>query len=209
VPVHELAESEDYLAVLDGHPPKFAPGERFAYCNSGYVILALVAERVSGVPFRELVRGRVCEPARMEDTAFFRSDELPGRAAVGYVTVDGATRTNLLHLPVRGSGDGGIYSTAADIRAFWIALFEGRIVSPHWVDEMVRRRSSLPDSPIGYGLGFWLVGAGERVFLEGADAGVSFRSVHEPPTGATFTVISNTSDGAWPLARFLDERMAH
>ena len=39
VPVHELATTEQYLAVLDGHPPKFAAGERFAYCNSGYVVL--------------------------------------------------------------------------------------------------------------------------------------------------------------------------
>jgi hypothetical protein len=37
--------------------------------------------------------------------------------------------------------------------------------------------------------------------LEGADAGVSFRSIHEPRSGATCTVVSNTSDGAWPIAR--------
>ena len=60
VPVQELATTEDYLAVLDGHAPKFAVGERFAYCNSGYVVLALVAERVSGMPFHDLVRRRVC-----------------------------------------------------------------------------------------------------------------------------------------------------
>ena len=74
VPVHELATTEDYLAVLDGHPPKFAPGERFAYCNSGYVVLALIAERAAGTPFHELVHSRVCERAEMGDTAFLRSD---------------------------------------------------------------------------------------------------------------------------------------
>ncbi len=78
VPVHELATTEDYLAVLGGHPAKFPPGERFAYCNSGYVVLALIAERTSGVPYHELVRQRVCERAGMRDTAFLRSDELPG-----------------------------------------------------------------------------------------------------------------------------------
>ena len=55
------------------------------------------------------------------DTAFLRSDELPGDAALGYLDVDGP-RTNVFHLPVRGSGDGGIYSTAADLSAFWRAL---------------------------------------------------------------------------------------
>ena len=73
VPVHELATTEDYLAVLDGHPPKFAPGDRFAYCNSGYVVLALIAERAVGTPFPELVQSRVCERAGMPDTAFLRS----------------------------------------------------------------------------------------------------------------------------------------
>lgn len=43
VPVHELASTEQYLAVLGGHPPKFASDDRFAYCNGGYVVLALIA----------------------------------------------------------------------------------------------------------------------------------------------------------------------
>ena len=77
VPVGDLATTESYLAVLDGFPTKFAPDERFAYCNSGYVVLALLAERASRVPFHELVVQRVCEPAGMRDTGFFRSDELP------------------------------------------------------------------------------------------------------------------------------------
>jgi CubicO group peptidase (beta-lactamase class C family) len=45
VPVHELATTEQYLAVLAGHPTLFPPGEGFAYCNGGYVVLALIAER--------------------------------------------------------------------------------------------------------------------------------------------------------------------
>ena len=76
-------------------------------------MLAVLAERASGIPYHELVAQRVCEPAGMGDTAFLRSDELPGRAAIGYLFVDGL-RTNVLHLPVRGVGDGGIYTTAAE-----------------------------------------------------------------------------------------------
>ena len=144
VPVHELARTEDYLAVLDGHPTKFAPGERFAYCNGGYVVLALIAERASGVPFHDLVRQRVCEPAGMRDTAFLRSDELPAVPPSATSTIDGVWRSNVFHLPVRGSGDGGIYSTVADVSSFWRAFFAGRIVSRDWVGEMVRARSDVP-----------------------------------------------------------------
>ena len=207
VPVHELVVTEDYLAVLDGYPTKFAPDEQFAYCNGGYVVLALLAERASGVPYHELVRQRVCEPAGLRDTEFLRSDELPGRTALGYLELDGVSRTNVFHLPVRGVGDGGIYTTAADVRSLWMALFAGRIVSPEWVAEMVRPRSEGLAEGDRYGLGFWLHPTTDTVILEGGDAGVSFRSNHDPRSDLTHTVISNTTDGAWPVARFLAERL--
>ncbi|MEO5679771.1 MAG: serine hydrolase domain-containing protein [Acidimicrobiales bacterium] len=206
-PVHELTGPEQYLPMLGGHPAKFAAGERFSYCNGGYVVLALIAERATGTPFAELVGQRVITPAGMADTAFLRSDELGGDAAVGYVSLDGL-RTNVFHLPVVGGGDGGVYSTAADIDTLWSALLAGRIVSPHWVATMVRPRSEVPSEAMRYGLGFWLHQSGEAVMLVGFDAGVSFRTVHHPTRGVTHTVLSNTSRGAWPVTRALDELLA-
>ena len=206
VPVHRLAATENYVAVLDGYAPKFRAGEAFSYCNGGYVLLALFAERASGVPFHELVSQRVCAPAGMGDTAFLRSDELPERTAVGYLAADGL-RSNVLHLPVRGSGDGGVYSTAADVRALWSAFFAGRIVSEEWVREMTRPRSDAPDHNRRYGLGFWLHASTDTVILEGYDAGVSFRSLHDPHTDTTCTVMSNWTDGAWPIARRVAEAL--
>jgi CubicO group peptidase (beta-lactamase class C family) len=207
VSVHELATTEQYLAVLDGYPTAFPPDERFAYCNGGYVVLALIAERASGVPFHDLVRSRVCEPAGMADTAFLRSDELPGRAALGYPSDDGL-RTNVFHLPVRGNGDGGIYSTADDVSSMWSAFFAGRIVSSDWVGKMVEPRSEEARDSSRYGLGFWLHASSEAVILKGSDAGVSFRSTHDPRSPSTHTVISNTTEGAWPMVELLDERLA-
>jgi CubicO group peptidase (beta-lactamase class C family) len=204
VPVHELATTEQYLPALDGFASKFPPGERFAYCNGGYVVLALLAERASGTSFHELVEQRVCRPAGMSVTAFLRSDELPGDAATGYLTAD-APRTNVFHLPVRGSGDGGVYSTAADVHALWTAFFAGRIVSPRWLDEMVRPHSAAPSEGMRYGLGFWLGASNDVVILVGGDAGVSFRTVADPSGQWAHTVLSNTSSGAWPVTRRLDE----
>jgi CubicO group peptidase (beta-lactamase class C family) len=204
VPVHELADTEQFVRALDGHPPKFPPGERFSYCNAGFVVLALIAERASRIPFHELVQERVLTPAGMHDTAFLRTDEPTARAALGYLTPDGP-RTNVLHLPVRGNGDGGIYSTAADIHTLWAAFFAGRIVSPDTVADMVRSRSDVPDESMRYGLGFWLHESRPTTILIGYDAGVSFRSVHDPTTGRTHTVLSNTSSGTWPMTKLLDE----
>jgi CubicO group peptidase (beta-lactamase class C family) len=160
VPVHELATTEDYVRALDGLPQLFEPGTRTKYCNSGYVVLALLAERATGSSFYDLVEEHICRPAGMTATAFLRSDALPGSAAIGYLA-DG--RTNVFHLPVRGSGDGGLYTTLDDVDRFW--TFVG-------------------DHPI------------ER--LQGGDAGVSFHS-----TRGRFTVMSNTSRGAWPVVEAL------
>jgi CubicO group peptidase (beta-lactamase class C family) len=206
-PVHRLATTEAYLPMLEGHPMHDAPGEVFRYNNGAFVVLALLAERAAGAGFHELVEQRVCRTAGLVDTAFLRTDELPGDAALGYLAADGL-RTNLLHLPVRGSGDGGIFTTAADVQRFWEALFGGSIVTPGTVAEMVRPRSTLPSGKRRYGLGFWLHRSSDAVLLEGYDAGVSFRTLHQPSTATTYSVLANTSEGAWPLVARLDELLA-
>jgi CubicO group peptidase (beta-lactamase class C family) len=195
VPVHRLATAEDYLAVLDGHPQAFPPGERFAYNNGGFVVLALLAERASAMPFHALVDERVCRPAGMRDTAFDRSDEPGPRTALGYLEPEGL-RTNLLHLPVRGSGDGGLVTTAADLRAFWTALSGGRLLRPDTVAAL-----TVPHPGDPYGLGFWLVPGG--LMLEGSDAGISCRSLHDAARDVTVTVLANTSAGAWRVSEHL------
>jgi hypothetical protein len=73
---------------------------------------------------------------------------------------------------------------------------------------MIRARSDVPSESMRYGLGFWLHVSSDTVMLEGCDAGVSFRTVHDPHSRVTHTVISNTSDGAWPITRFLDDHLA-
>ena len=148
VPVHRLATTEQYLTVLDGHAQVSPAGERFAYNNAGYVVLALLAERASGTDFHQLVHTLVCEPAGMVDTAFLRSDELPGDAARGYLFADGL-RSNVLHLPVVGSGDGGIYSTAADLSSLWDALLAGRVVAPETSRRCCGRAATGRRSPGG------------------------------------------------------------
>jgi CubicO group peptidase (beta-lactamase class C family) len=206
VPVHELASTEDYLRALDGHPQKFEPGTAFSYSNGGFVVLALLAERASGTPFHDLVRQRVCEPAGMVDTAYLRSDELPGGAALGYLD-DGGLRTNVLHLPVRGSGDGGAYTTAADVHAFWDALFAGRLVEQATLDQMLEPRSEPIDTGLRYGLGFWRYPSG-AVSVHGFDAGVGFVTSTDPDRRWTYTVLCNQTRGAWPTSQGLDDLLA-
>ncbi|ADJ50777.1 beta-lactamase class C [Amycolatopsis mediterranei S699] len=194
-PTPLLATSADYLAALDGYPQVSPPGTEFRYHNGAFAVLGLIAERIARIPFADLVRLRVTEPAGMTDTAFLRSDALPARTATGYLE-DG--RTNVFSLPVVGFADGGIYSSAPDFRKFWPALLDGRIVPREWVARMLRPHAA------GYGLGFWLPRPGV-VHLDGGDHGVTFWSTHEPASGLTATLISNNHRGGGPLLRWLDE----
>ncbi len=203
-PVHRYLDAEDYLPALDGHPTVFPADERFAYNNGGFVLLAILAERAAGAPYHQLVHERVIAPAGMVDTAFQRSDAPQPRTATGYLAADGL-RTNQLHMPLRGVGDGGLFSTLADLRSFWAALLVGRIVPPDVLAEMTLPRSESTEDDRRYGLGFWLPAGGDAIQLEGYDVGISFLSTCRPSTGAVVTVISNWTDGAWPIVRFLRE----
>lgn len=204
VPVHTLADTEAFVPVIDGYPQVFAPGTRFSYCNGGYIVLALIAERVSGRGFHDLVDDEVSARAGLMRTAFLRSDELPGDAALGYLYNEG-DRSNVLHLPVRGNGDGGIYTTADDLHTFWRAFLDGRIVGERTVREMVRPRFDVPQEGKRYGMGVWLDRTGPQLIMEGYDAGVSFYSRHHPATATTVSVLGNSSEGAWPVAGVVAE----
>jgi CubicO group peptidase (beta-lactamase class C family) len=206
VPAQRLWSTEQYVPILDGHPHVAAPGAEFAYNNGGFVVLALIAERTTGRSFDVLVRERVCLPAGIEETGFLRSDELPHSAALGYLDAAGL-RTNVFHLPVLGSGDGGIYSTVADIGTLWRAFVDGRVVSPELVGQMLTpRRGSGPDV-LEYGLGVWLYPDGEVLEIHGYDAGVSFYSLHHPASATTCTAISNTGEGTLALEELLEHRV--
>ncbi len=199
-PVHEFDRADSYLPILDGHPQVFPPGTGFAYNNGGYVVLALIAERAAGRPYHALVEELVINQAGLTETGFIRSDSLPPGLATGYLDRDGL-RTNALHMPLLGVGDGGLASTAADMVTFWEALHAGRIVAAETVEAMTTPHSDPATAERDpYGLGFWLDPA---VHLEGYDAGISFRSTHDAKTGNVYTVISNTSEGAWDICRSL------
>ena len=179
VPVHELATTEEYLAVLDGHATAFPPGERFAYNNGGYVVLALIAERASGVPFHELVRRRVVRAGRHGRHGVPALRRAPGRAALGYLTVDGSAdeRAPPARAGQRGRRD------LLDRGGHQLVLARA-LRRPDRVDGLGGGDGAAPQrrarQSMRYGLGFWLHASSDVVMLDGYDAGVSFRSVHDP-----------------------------
>lgn len=191
-----LDSTPAFLPLLEGFPAKFAAGERFAYCNGGFVVLAIIAERVTGTPFAELVAQRVFRPAEMTSSGFPRSDRLPPHTATGYKD-DG--RSNVFELPVIGSGDGGAHSTVADLHRFWLALLGGRILAPDLVALATERVTADAEDGLGYGRGVWLDGG--DLILSGFDHGVSAMSRHDPATGITASALANAELPVFHRAR--------
>lgn len=199
VPVHTLDSAAGYLAALGGYEQKFTPGTDFAYCNSGYVLLGILLERTVGMHYSEIISERVTGPAGMSRTEFLRMDALPGDAATGYVHVEGL-RTNVLHLPVVGFGDGGIFTTVEDVHRLWSALVAGRLG-----DTVLAMMTAPPEPGARYGMGMWL-DKDDKLSMTGMDVGASFHSTRWAD-GTTFSVLSNTSHGAWVIAEHLDQAL--
>ena len=197
-PVHRLTTSEAFLPMLEGHEQRDEPGSTFRYNNGGLVVAAIIEERVTGSTYAELVAAEVAGPAGLSKTGILRTDSLPGDVALGYIDTEG-DQSNLLHLPVLASGDGGAFTTADDVHAFWLALVRGELVTAEDLAHMTRPRNYSESENMRYGLGLWLHPSGRSLILEGCDAGQSFRSTHDPVTGLTATVFGNTARNAWNM----------
>ena len=194
--------------MLDGYPTVSAPDERFAYNNGGYVVLALIAERASGVPLPRARAAARVRTGRAWSTprSCARTSSRARRARLPR-TADGS-RTNVLHLPVRGTGDGGIYTTVADVSSLLGGALrrQDRLGGNRRGDGAPSQQRSRSREALRARL--LARKSGDAVMLEGSDAGVSFWSAHDPGSGVTCSVISNSTDGAWPIARLLRERLS-
>ena len=213
VPWSELRGPRDYLAVFPHEPMKFRPGERFSYSNSGYILLGVAIESISGRRYRDFVTEEVLQPSNMNDSGYFALDALPERTAIGYVVEpEGAWRTNAHDLPVIGASDGGAYATVDDIAKLWDAVWEHRILSPDLTKTMlepfVEARSEGTNRHYGHGVWIREAPCGREHYLVGCDAGVSFHARVRRADALEVTVISNTTDGAWPIVRCVDDALA-
>ena len=155
-------DPEQLMAFVAGREALFAPGEAWAYSDTGYVLLGLVIEEVTGQGWHEAVRARLLDPLDLRAT--FPSDrpDLPG-LAVGYVDPDNPfglpARTadaegRLLWNPAVESAGGGFASTSADLARWGHLLFGGDAMEDPYLDRLLDGVPVAPDAPgILYGAG--------------------------------------------------------
>ena len=149
-----------YAALITGDKPAAEPGKQFRYSNNGFVLLGLIAEKVSGRDYYALVRDIVYKPAGMQHSDHYDPHEASSGRAVGY---EQGGRSNTEHLAVRGSPAGGGYASANDLLKFALALQQGKIVKRETLQQMTSRHSQMGQDA-GYGYGFGVFQDRERHF---------------------------------------------
>lgn len=213
IPMYKVRGPRDFLPLLVNKAMKFSPGERFDYNDGGFVLLGLVIECVTGKRFVDYIKETVLAPAGMSDSGYFATDMLPERTAYAYIrNPDGTMRTNFFAVPVVGAPDGGAYTTALDMGRFWKALLNGKLLSSDTVISMLKTQIATGwRAPYGhYGHGVWIDQRDDtikKVFVEGYDPGVAFRSAFYHDGDVILTMIGNTSEALWPLYRAMEREL--
>lgn len=205
-PWYELKGPKDYLTIFPNEPMKFPPGEGFSYSNGGYILLGVVIEEVTGLPYQHYVEQAIFQAIGMKRSGFFAFNQLPEQTALGYIEEAGGWRTNIYNLPIIGASDGGAYITAGDLATLWKAFWANEILPQELVElyatPYVKAATEGEGTYYGHGLWLNLVPDGQpEVYLIGSDAGVSFWSSVQRDSDLQVTVVSNTSNGAWPVLR--------
>lgn len=188
---HPGVTNAEILAALQKLPkPSFPPGQKYAYSNSGYVLLALIIEAVSGESLPSFLGSRIFKPLGMGSTFVLTSaDQKTADVARGY---DGSGRVD--DFEGMASGESGVYSTVTDLLRFDQALYGDALVSQRTLAEaFVPAR--VREGTTSYGLGWNIVtdGSGTRVWHQGNTAG--FRAFIERRLRDRITVIMLTNGG--------------
>ena len=171
----------------------FEPGTSWQYSNTGFLLLGVIIEKVTGRSYYDVVRDVVLEPSGMADAGFYEIDEPYPNLATGYFKEGSKIKNNLLLHGVKGSSAGGAWSTAADLHRFFLALEADRLISAEtrevlWTSKPMSAR---------YGYGFETTGG--WVGHRGGFPGISALARYYPDSGHTVIVLSNYSGLALSL----------
>ncbi|EOO95257.1 serine hydrolase domain-containing protein, partial [Bacillus cereus] len=127
-----LYTAEELVKIGLSMPPDFAPGKRWSYSNTGYVLLGILIEKVTGNSYAEEIENRIIEPLELSNTFLpGNSSVIPGtKHARGYVQPDGASELKDVTYfnPNVASSAGDMISTADDLNKFFSYLLGGKLM---------------------------------------------------------------------------------
>ncbi|HPF16635.1 MAG TPA: serine hydrolase domain-containing protein [Thermotogota bacterium] len=206
-PNYKIRTSADLIPLFINKPMMYKPGEKFQYNNTGFVVLGLIIEAVTGKKFDEYLEETVFQPLGMTNTGYYELDRLPAKCANAYIFDESHRdyRTNIFSVDVKGTGAGGAFTTIPDVEKFWKELLSYQILSEKSVKEMM----SPQVEEKCYGYGFWLDKKedGLIVHFEGCDPGVSFYSAYDREKDLMITLVSNFGNNVWKLYEEINKHL--
>jgi len=181
--------AEQTLAHVRDKPLDFTPGARMSYSNSGYVLLGMIVERVSGQSYADFVRDNIFKPLGMTDSGYDVSAAILPRRAAGYGP--GFVNAPYTDMTVP-HGAGGLYSTTEDLLRWTQGLFGGRLLSAASLEKMT---TPFKD---GYAFGFAVSNLGGRKSIAhgGGIEGFNTQLTYYPDSKITVAVLANVNGNA-------------
>lgn len=174
---------------------KFPPGSAWEYSNSGFAVLAMVVEKVSGQPFGDFLRRRIFKPLGMKHTLAYENgkNEIPRRAyghspaSNGWKETDQSSTSAVL-------GDGGIYTNLDDLKKWVKALDRNRLLSAEEIQAAytpVKVSSEKPHPAYGFGWYLDPYKGHRRIWHDGTTIGFRTTIQRLPDDGLTVIILSN------------------
>jgi len=179
-------------------PLEFAPGEKFAYNNTGYVFLGYIVEKVAGATYESHIKKTIFDPLGMNDSGYDWPKTVLVRRAAGY-SRDGSNAPYLdMSLP---HAAGSLYSTVDDLLKWDTALHGGKVVSK----ESLIKMTTPGHGNYGYGLMIGPTPSGKTVIAHGGGIyGFSTNMLRFSSDGVMAVVLANQETQAvGPLAQGL------
>lgn len=191
---------EELVALAASHGAAFAPGEKWSYSNTNYVLLGLIAEKVAGAELGAALRARFFTPEGLEHTFLDGAETVSGPMAPGFLK-SGIDATYLVD-PSGPWAAGAMVASPSDTSRWISELVAGDVLPQAMRDEM---QTGVPMGPpnVSYGLGLMLLGpaltggAGPGLGHGGDIVGYHTQAFHFPETKVTIVSIVN-QDGAEP-----------
>ncbi|WP_242243263.1 serine hydrolase [Bacillus cereus group sp. BfR-BA-01309] len=186
--------AEEFVKMGISLPPDFAPGKGWSYSNTGYVLLGILIEKVTGNSYSEEIEDRIIEPLELSNTFLpGNSSVIPGtKHARGYVQPDKASELIDVTYSNPGSSDGEMISTADDLNKFFSYLLGGKLLKEQQLKQMLTTVPTGRDGMDGYGLGIFETKLPNGVSIWGHTGGaLGFTTLVGAKRGGKHTLVVN------------------
>lgn len=164
--------NEEILATVAAQPLGFTPGTKWQYSNTGYVVLATIVQKLSGLSYADFLRTRIFEPLHMTRTRYEDEAAVEADRATGYTRFAMGEPAHEEHLDYTWfSGAGAIESTVGDLEKWNDAIDRGTLLSASSRAMMhtSMRLADGSDTHYGFGLMLQMLPNGKHVVLHGGD----------------------------------------